>query len=281
MQPVVVIPSYESARTIADSMLSLRDQELAPSRLVVMDDASTDGTVEVAYATAGALPFPVDIRVNQRRLGLIGNWNAALATVDTEWFKLLCADDIVHPQALRLQVEAVEEGVGLVCGRRRVVDPGGFPLLTPRGFRPGRYVGREAVRRCARAGRNLIGEPAATLIDTELLRRAGGFSPGPDYTVDLRAWSSLLASRDLISIHAVVADFRLGRSQRSVQVRDDQTASMKLWLRQLRDDGRIGSTAERIGSMRARARTFARSIVYAGLPGSSEPPHGLRRQVHD
>jgi biofilm PGA synthesis N-glycosyltransferase PgaC len=44
----VIIPAFNEAATLADTVRSLRAQTVRPSEIIVVDDCSTDGTGEVA-----------------------------------------------------------------------------------------------------------------------------------------------------------------------------------------------------------------------------------------
>ena len=44
----VVVPAYNEAATIADTLISLLTQSVAPEEIIVIDDCSTDDTADVA-----------------------------------------------------------------------------------------------------------------------------------------------------------------------------------------------------------------------------------------
>ncbi len=44
----VIIPAYNAARTLPDCLTALKTQKLAPDEIIVVDDGSTDGTVQAA-----------------------------------------------------------------------------------------------------------------------------------------------------------------------------------------------------------------------------------------
>ncbi|MBI4464803.1 MAG: glycosyltransferase, partial [Acidobacteria bacterium] len=46
----VIIPAYNEAASVADTLRSLQAQTLRPSEIIVVDDCSTDGTGDVARA---------------------------------------------------------------------------------------------------------------------------------------------------------------------------------------------------------------------------------------
>jgi glycosyltransferase involved in cell wall biosynthesis len=68
-------------------------------RLVAVDNGSTDGTSELARSYAD-----VDSRIkflgNEKNYGPVINWWKGIEAVETEWYKLLFSDDILHPDCL-------------------------------------------------------------------------------------------------------------------------------------------------------------------------------------
>ena len=46
----VIVPAYNEAASVGDTIRSLQEQSLQPSEIIVIDDCSTDGTAEVARA---------------------------------------------------------------------------------------------------------------------------------------------------------------------------------------------------------------------------------------
>ena len=51
----VVIPAYDAERTIARVVEALRAQTPAPAEIIVVDDASKDGTAEAARAVGATV----------------------------------------------------------------------------------------------------------------------------------------------------------------------------------------------------------------------------------
>jgi hypothetical protein len=92
----VVITAYEAAETIAGSLESALDQELAAHEVIVVDDGSKDDL-------AGALaPFGERIRVVRKQNGGGASArNAGVAACSGEFMAILDADDLYHPRRLR------------------------------------------------------------------------------------------------------------------------------------------------------------------------------------
>ncbi|MBN8993889.1 MAG: glycosyltransferase family 2 protein [Rhizobiales bacterium] len=96
----VIIPAYNAARTIADALQSVQAQSLRPTRIIVVDDGSTDETATIA----GAMGAEV---IRQRQQGPGNACNRALAEVDTPYVAYLDADDIWLPHKTGHQFPAL------------------------------------------------------------------------------------------------------------------------------------------------------------------------------
>src|SRR5437867_5447077 len=91
----VIIPAFNEARNVADTIRSLQAQTLRPAELIVVDDCSTDRTGEVAR-TAGARV----VRPPRNTGSKAGAQNFALALVTTPWVMAIDADTILAPDAI-------------------------------------------------------------------------------------------------------------------------------------------------------------------------------------
>jgi glycosyltransferase involved in cell wall biosynthesis len=106
------MPAYNAERTIRRAVLSTLRAMPDDSRLVVLDDASTDGTVAVLES------------INDRRLSVIASSensgsgvvrNRILAETDSEFFAVMDADDVSLPWRFTLQMKAAQS-VDVVFG---------------------------------------------------------------------------------------------------------------------------------------------------------------------
>lgn len=90
----VVMPAMNRAHLIGRALASVAAQTLAPRRVVVVDDASDDGTAEAARA-AGA-----EVLLMPARSGSGPARNAGVAAATTEWIAFLDSDDEWLPHHL-------------------------------------------------------------------------------------------------------------------------------------------------------------------------------------
>src|SRR2546421_8972632 len=101
----VIVPVRDARATLPETLDSLRGQTFSEWQAVVLDDASSDGSRELAERFAAA-----DSRVKLRRLegrGAGPARNEGLRAAEGAWTLFLDADDLLAPEALeRLHLEA-------------------------------------------------------------------------------------------------------------------------------------------------------------------------------
>ena len=108
----VLVPAYNEAGSIADTIASLRNQTIPPTEIIVIDDCSTDATAEVATALGATVIRPA---VNTGSKA--GAQNYALRDVKTPFIMALDADTTVAPDAIeRLLAVMSDDSVSAACG---------------------------------------------------------------------------------------------------------------------------------------------------------------------
>lgn len=101
----VIMPAYNGARYIAESIRSVLDQTHANFELLVVDDGSTDGTGEIVRAIQAT-----DERVKyafQENRGQAHARNTAIKSARGELLAFLDQDDLWMKEKLELQVEVM------------------------------------------------------------------------------------------------------------------------------------------------------------------------------
>lgn len=106
----VIIPSYNCAPYLAEAIESALGQTLPPDEVIVVDDGSTDGSLEIAQ---GYGP-PVHV-TRQENAGVSAARNRAIEQATGDWLAFLDADDIWAPAKLDRQLAAVEDHTDVVC----------------------------------------------------------------------------------------------------------------------------------------------------------------------
>lgn len=103
----IIMPSYNTALYITDSIQSVLAQTYENWELIIVDDCSTDNTDEVVR------PFLTDIRIryikNEQNLGAANSRNKALKEAKGRWIAFLDSDDLWEPEKLERQTRFMQE----------------------------------------------------------------------------------------------------------------------------------------------------------------------------
>lgn len=146
----VVMATYQGSLFLSEQLASLAAQTRMPDELVVGDDGSTDGTLEILRAFARSAPFPVHVHRNTGRLGVAGNFSQGISLASGDTIALSDQDDVWLPDKLERQLRALDAqptAVG-VFGDATLVDgslrPLGATLFDSVGFTAARRRRMEA-----------------------------------------------------------------------------------------------------------------------------------------
>lgn len=103
----VLIPAYKAEPFIAETIRSALQQTWPHKELIVVDDGSPDRTYEVAKRLASS-----EVKVvRQENGGAASARNKAYSLAQGEYIQWLDADDLLHPDKVRLQLEGAESGL--------------------------------------------------------------------------------------------------------------------------------------------------------------------------
>ena len=109
----VVIPAFNAAHDLPMQMAALRLQRCdRPWELVIVDNASTDGTGVVASSIGADFPVPVRV-VTELVQGIAPARNAGANAASGDLVLICDADDVVMPGWLQAMVDAAEPDVVL------------------------------------------------------------------------------------------------------------------------------------------------------------------------
>ncbi len=208
----VIMPAYNTAAWIAESIDSVLNQDYPAKELLVIDDGSTDGTLEILRAYGDRIRL-----ITQRNQGSAVARNAGLDAAHGEFIAFLDSDDVWLPGKLSAQVRYLQAHpeLGMIYSRWRAWKPdaqGRYPTAVELG------VSDEAADTLPGTvpqgsgwlyNRLLFGSllhTITTMARRELVERVGHFDPelkrGQDYDYWLRA-SRLTEIHKLDVVHAL------------------------------------------------------------------------------
>jgi hypothetical protein len=260
----VIVPCYRYGEVLPTAVGSVLEQPGVDVRVLIIDDASGDGSADVARALAAA-DDRVEARVHEQNRGHIATYNEGLL----EWAKadyavLLSADDALTPGALARAAALLDAhpSVGFAYGRPVHWD-GSSPLpparTSPRGWKI--YEGMTWLRRRFAVGNGCITSPEV-VVRTELQQRIGGYDPALPHTGDIEMWMRF-------ALHADVGYLR-GVDQAYYRVHGANMSTAYYGESGVRD---LRQRLAAYEALLARARTGAR------LPGADALERRLRRTL--
>lgn len=103
----VLVPVFNSARTVRAAIGSIQAQTLSRIRILIVDDGSTDDTPHLLTEIAAGDPRVQILR--QPNSGIVSALNAGLAECSAEFVARLDADDIAYPHRFEHQLAHLRE----------------------------------------------------------------------------------------------------------------------------------------------------------------------------
>lgn len=294
----VIVGAYQAESTIDEALASLADQSVLPDLVVVVDDASTDATLERAAEWSTRLPLEL-VRHEENR-GHAASIQTALERFPTRRFAIFDADDVALP-------EHVEHLLGLHRRFGGVVSPDAL-LWWPSSERPS--VGFGAGHPRPVPGRELLGLIednwllGVGVYDRSAVDGVGGFRDLPacyDWDLNLRLAlageplhradrvtmlyrqhgttvskgerADLAGAEVLAHLAAIAEDREVVRSARRGARRLRRAAAVQRSYRLARE-GRHGSARRSaVSGLTGGPRTAARAAAMLLAPGRAQTVH--------
>lgn len=108
----VLVVAYSHQKHVGACLDSIREQALPPTRVIIADDCSPDGTAAAIAGYLAAHPGFAEIAEfipNSENIGLNPTLNKHLARVDTTYFTYISADDVMLPERIRDHSRMMDE----------------------------------------------------------------------------------------------------------------------------------------------------------------------------
>jgi GT2 family glycosyltransferase len=265
----VVTPVYNGAEYLAECLESILVQTYPNWELVILDNRSTDATLEIArrYASKDSR---IRVCENPQFLPAIQNHNAALRLISpgSKYCKMVFADDWIYRECLERMVAVAEENpsVGLVsayCLWGEQVICTGLPYSKRVVF------GLEIGRRHFLDRLHLFGSANSVLYRADLVRGKESFYNESNVACDTEVCFSILKTSDFGFVHQVLTYSRVrpeSRHQESQRVH----VHLAAMLRDLREHGPHFLTSKELdvclgNCLRAYYDFLARSLARGDL----------------
>jgi glycosyltransferase involved in cell wall biosynthesis len=103
----IAIPCYNYGRYLKECVESVLSQGIENVRILIVDNASTDGSQDIARALA-AEHAAIELLLREQNAGPHASFNAGVDWAAGDYFMVLCADDLLAPGSLRRSVSVMD-----------------------------------------------------------------------------------------------------------------------------------------------------------------------------
>lgn len=277
----VCIPAYRAESYLASTIDSVLAQTHTNWELIVLDNNSPDRTGEIARSYDDKR---IRVERNTTTLEMGDNWNAVSELATAPYLKLLCADDLIHPECLARQAAVLDmdSDVSIVGARRHFIDDEGEVILHSRGLYGllGKRSPEQVIDHVVRSGINPIGWPAALLFRRDVFVDVGMFDTEWSYPIDLELSLRMLRGGSFHGMEESLASFRISPNSAS-SVMSNVGAEHRQLLRSLAADPRwtVGRWALWQGLALSHVEVVKKKLLFGAVNSSWQPLRSLPAAV--
>jgi glycosyltransferase involved in cell wall biosynthesis len=227
-----ILPCYNHARFLAERIRSVLAQTLPVSQIVFLDDASTDGSIELAKQLLQDCPAEVVFNVNTcNSRSPFSQWNKGISLSDNDLIWIAETDDSCHPDLLSSLYNAIQETeAGLAFSASIVIDEQGVSHGELVDYMPTRFKPLfQETKLFIRPGfltnylsaYNIIPNASAVLFSKSLYNKAGGAPSSFRFAADWIVWLSMSKISDVAYVSKPYNYYRYHATTTRVHSKDD------------------------------------------------------------
>lgn len=256
----VVIPMYNAAVSIRQTLDSLCEQTRRPDHVIVIDDGSGDAGPQIVYDYVA--PFPLTL-LRQANEGPASARNRGVFRSEETFIAFLDADDQWHPQKLEKQLALYEElcrlghSVGLIDCDVLIEYSDGTRQVEER-------------HKCGRhfddfIHANIVNGTSAVLVLREVVTALGGFDPSLHFAEDRLLWTRIAEYWEIRTVPQVLVRREINSNNITAQPKKYYPHKVKFIELYLARYGAVLSCQQRIDFVLANHAEFLDSFSRQGL----------------
>ena len=215
----ICIPCFNAKKYIAKTLRSALAQTYQNFVIHVVDNHSTDNTLKIVKEFRDKR---IKIHTFKKNIGMFGNMNRCLKLAKTPYIKILCADDIIHPDCIRQHVSVLEQypNVALVYNASTVINDDDKVIFSRKFLKKNRIInGGVLVNKILKTGRNPVGEPSGITFRRQIITKYKlSFNLNFRYISDLEIWIKILKYGNGYYIDETLSSFRIHKGSGTTRV---------------------------------------------------------------
>lgn len=252
-EPVVTVlmSCYNASRWLDQSIKSVLEQTFSDFEFIVIDDGSTDNTLEIIQRFAEQ-----DTRlvvITKPNSGLADSLNVGIKTAKGEWIARIDADDICEPERLQKQMELArsDPGIVFVGSGLTIIDEAG--VKHKKYFYPTTHAGLLVNLRTAQK----FPPHSSAFYKTKIVRKIGGYRARIKLSDDCDLWLRLSDMGKMACLNESLVQIRKHADQTSHedsgkrQLVDARAAVISYWLRHCGEPDPVGADEETYNTFRS------------------------------
>jgi len=265
----VLMTTYNREKYVGAAMESVLNSSFKDFELVIVDDRSTDKTVDIVREWQ-AKDDRVKLFINEQNLGDYPNRNQAAAHATGKYLKYVDADDLIYPWGLQILWECMERfpeaGWGLCSLAQDNARPFPFVLETQEAYRY-HYLGPGLFHKA----------PLSSIIKKELFDAVGGFEPGR-MVGDFEMWHRLALQSPVVLMPHGMVWYRAHDDQESNVIGEFEEVYRKISLKHLHAEPKPLTPAElRQVAQRKRKTHLKFAAIYLAKGNFKLAQHSYRK----
>ena len=126
----IIVPNYQHEAYLVQRLESIKKQSFQDYEVILLDDASKDGSAAILRAYANENPDWQLIINDQNSGSPFKQWNKGVALAKGEYIWVAESDDLAHPDLLAALVPLLDENpqVGIAYAQSMLIDEKGNEL---------------------------------------------------------------------------------------------------------------------------------------------------------
>ena len=201
----VLIPVYNSRKTIRETIDSVLGQTFPEFELLLMDDGSTDDSAEIIQSYTDSR-----IRYIPCSHHFVETLNRGIDTAQGKYIALLDHDDLMLPHRLKVQYEFMEEHPDVIACGGYMHAFGMYSYLMKESLDYA-DIATDAIYRCPML--NPTGFIWRSVLQSHNLRYSDGYS----FSADFKLWTDLIQVGKVVNIPEVLTLYRTYPEQTSLK----------------------------------------------------------------